>query len=333
MAEVPVLTGSLPDAPDAQNRAGAVPGAAAAMVSGTVEDTTGTVVPGATVTLTPAPAGTGAVTVTTDSNGFFSFAHAPGGTYQLTATAPGFAVAMRSGISVAAGRDVFLPTITLALGAATTSITVLSTQHEIAEAQIKQAEKQRAFGVVPFFFVTYDKHPVPLTAGQKYRLSFKAASDVVPFIGAAFAAGVEQANNSYPGYGQGVQGFAKRYGAAYADGYIGTVVGGAVLPSLFHQDPRYFYKGTGTTKERAVYAAETAFRRKGDNGKWQPDYSGILGNFVSGAVSVAYYPSTDRDAGTVFRTAGTGIAFGIVAGLLQEFIPKGHVQKVDPAHP
>ena len=322
--------GPLPDAPESQTQPQPPP---PAVLSGTVEDSTGTVIPGATVTLSSGPPSGNQVLVTNGS-GFFSVANLTAGTYRLVVAAPGFLSSTQANISVVVGKDLFLPKIVLQPAIEATSVIVHADQHEVADAQIKEQEKQRAFGIVPFFFVSYVAHPAPLDAKQKFALSLKAATDPVPFVGAALAAGVEQANNTYPGYRQGAQGFAKRYGAAYADGFIGTMLGGALFPSLFHQDPRFFYKADGTTRERALYAASTAFIRKSDRGKWQPNYSGILGNFASGAISNIYYPSTDRGVGTTFRTAGTGIGFGVIAGLLQEFIPRAHVQKVsDPAHP
>ena len=90
-------------------------------------------------------------------------------------------------------------------------------------------------------------------------------------------AGVEQAGNTFAGYGQGAQGYGKRFGANYADGLSDTMIGGAILPSLFKQDPRYFYKGTGTIRSRAMYAIANAVICKGDNGRWQPNYSAHSG--------------------------------------------------------
>ena len=133
-------------------------------------------------------------------------------------------------------------------------------------------------------------------------------------------AGIEQAQNQFSGYGQGAQGYGKRYGAAFADTVTGTFLGGAVLPALLKQDPRYFYKGTGSTRSRILYAIANSVICKGDNGHWQLNYSGILGDLASGGISNLYYPAQDRGAGLVFENEGIGIGATAAANLIQEFI-------------
>ena len=207
---------------------------------------------------------------------------------------------------------------------------MLYTEHEIAEQQLQVEEKQRVFAVFPNFYSSYVWHAAPWSAGQKMRLALKSALDPTAFLGAGFAAGVEQGRDDYPGYGQGAQGYAKRYGAAYADGFIGSILGGGVLPAVLHQDPRFFYKADGTVRQRALYAIATAVIRRGDNGKWQPDYSGILGNLASGGISNLYYPASDRGAGLTVRNAFIGEAFGSIAGLLREFVVPRYTSGAPP---
>jgi uncharacterized membrane protein YeaQ/YmgE (transglycosylase-associated protein family) len=147
---------------------------------------------------------------------------------------------------------------------------------------------------------------------------------------AGATAGFEQADNTFAGYGQGTEGYAKRFGANYADGFIGTTLGGAILPSWFHQDPRYFYKGTGSIMSRAGYAIANAVICKGDNGHWQPSYSGIIGGLAAGGISNLYYPKSDRSGVEVsFANAAIGTAEGALQNLVQEFI----VRKFTPRLP
>jgi hypothetical protein len=149
-------------------------------------------------------------------------------------------------------------------------------------------------------------------------------------------AGAQQATNAFKGYGQGAQGFGKRYGASYADIVTSTFIGGAILPSLLKQDPRYYYRGTGTFHSRFWYAISQTFICKGDNGKWQFNYSSILGSLAAGGISNAYYPDTDRGAGLTFENFGIGLGATAGVNLLQEFVLRKltpHAQKLDPANP
>ena len=106
----------------------------------------------------------------------------------------------------------------------------------------------------PNFYATFIWNAAPLTKRQKFGLAWKSTTDPVNFALTGVTAAIEQANDDYSGYGQGAEGYGKRYGAAYADGFFSTMIGGAILPSLLHQDPRYFYKGTGSALSRAEYA-------------------------------------------------------------------------------
>ena len=117
------------------------------------------------------------------------------------------------------------------------------------------------------------------------------------------------------------EGYAKRFGASYADSFIGNMIGGAILPSLLKQDPRYFYKGTGSTGSRILYALANAVVCKGDNGRWQPDYSGILGSLAAGGISNLYYPSSNRSGvGLTFENTLIGIGGSGIGNLFQEFL-------------
>jgi hypothetical protein len=191
---------------------------------------------------------------------------------------------------------------------------------EMAEAEIKDEEKQRVLGVFPNFYVTYNPAAVHLYPKQKFELAWKSSIDPVNVGVTAALAGLEQATNYFSGYGQGAQGYAKRFGAAYGTSVISTFIGGAILPSLFKQDPRYFYKGTGSRRSRLFYAIANAVICKGDNGHWQANYSYILGSLAAGGISNLYYPESDKDAALTFENSLIGFGATAANNILQEFI-------------
>jgi len=190
---------------------------------------------------------------------------------------------------------------------------------EIAIQQVETEEKQRVLGFFPNFYAVYDPNAVPLTAKLKFRLALRTTTDPVTFLGAAFVAGIDHAADT-PDYGVGAKAFGQRLGANYANGLTDIMIGGAILPSVLHQDPRYFYKGTGTKKSRMFYALRTPFVCKGDNGHWQPNYSGLGGYLSSGAISNVYYPPSNRGPGLVFSTTFIDIAADMANGVIQEFL-------------
>jgi hypothetical protein len=272
--------------------------------------------------------------VVTDSNGRFSFAGVAPGPFQLAITAASFARQTSAG-TLQPGEVHMVPTIALAIAANVQQVTVEPTA-VVAQEQIRQEEKQRVLGVVPNFYVSYIPDAAPLNAKQKFELAWKTSLDPVTFIVTGAAAGLEQADDQYSGYGQGAQGYGKRYGAAYADLVTSTFIGSAILPSLLKQDPRYFYKGTGSARSRLLYAIANAFICKSDKGRWQTNYSNIVGSLAAGGVSNLYYPSNDRGAGLTFESAGIGIGATAAANVLQEFLirkltPKARIH--DPAKP
>ncbi|HEY1730576.1 MAG TPA: hypothetical protein VGG15_02455 [Terriglobales bacterium] len=190
-----------------------------------------------------------------------------------------------------------------------------------AQEQLKAQEHQRVLGVMASFNTTNNKDALPLTSGQKFQLFIKSATDPWPFLLAAVASGIDQAENSFPEYGQGVEGYAKRYGASYGDYFIGNFFGNAVLPSVLHEDPRYFQKGTGSTTRRALWAASSTVWCKRDNGTWGPNYANVIGNLMGAAVSNVYYPESDRTVGGTFERGLTVSAEGIVGAEVIEFWP------------
>jgi hypothetical protein len=288
-------------------------------VGGAVVDQTGAAVAGARVRLSREDTSLSQEAVS-DSDGRYLFAGIAPGTFQLTATSTGFATGTIFG-TLHSGESYSAPPIALLVASASTEVRVAMSRTELAEAEIKDEEKQRVLGVLPNFYVTYDPVAFPLSRKQKFELAWKSTIDPVSFGLTGAVAGIEQETDTFNGYGQGAQGYAKRFGASYANFVTGTFIGSAVLPSLLKQDPRYFYKGTGTKRARIFYAIANSVICKGDNGKWQANYSSILGGLASGGISNLYYPAADRnDAALTFENALIGIGTSAAANLLQEFV-------------
>jgi hypothetical protein len=320
----PTAGKNLPDAPGQQ----ATELQARGSISGTVLDAGGAEVAGAGVTL-QSETGTQR-TVTADGAGCFRFDALMPGTYKLTITSAGFGDWVRTDLVLQAGQHYEAPPILLQVEMAKTTVEVNFTRHDIAEDQIKAQEKQRVFGVIPNFKVSYVWNAESLTAGQKFRLAWRSEIDPVSFAGAGFGAGLEQWRNDFRGYGQGAQGYFKRFGASYVDGFDSAMISGVILPSVLHQDPRYFYKGTGSVRSRAVYALSSAVICRGDNGRRQPNYSNVLGNLASGAISNLYYPSSSRGVRLTLDIAVLATAANTVGSLLQEFVLKKVSTGVQP---
>lgn len=307
----------LPDAPAPQS-SGQNP-SETATISGTVADKSGGVVPGTRVTLKALRLDTSAQ-VLADENGRFTFSNLAPGDYEITLSVPGFEAYTSGPIVLSSRQSVELPAIALAPGTSV-SITVRPTE-EVAAEQIKVQESQRFLAIFPNYYVSYVQDAAPLTTKQKFSLATHQTLDWTTFLGVTIAAGVEQANNSYAGYGQGAAGYGKRWAAQFANGRSSDYLSTAVFASLFHQDPRYFYQGVGTKKSRLYHALSSAFIARGDNGKPMPNYSYLLGTMTSGALSNAYYPHADRGANLVFENAGLGILGRMGGAVIQEFLGK-----------
>lgn len=193
--------------------------------------------------------------------------------------------------------------------------------HDLAEEQLKQQEKQRVLGVMATFNTTRNQNALPLSPGQKYQLFFKSATDPWPFGLNAVVAGIGQADDSYPAWGQGMGGYATRFGAAYSDYFIGNFFGNAVLPSLWHEDPRYFQKGNGPVATRFLWAAGSTVWCKRDKGGWGPNYANVIGNLVGSSIARAYYPASERNVTDTITDGLTVSAEGIVGAEVIEFWP------------
>ncbi len=305
--------------PQEQNSGQPTPDPQPGNISGTVTDVNDDAVVGATVVL-QGPVTSDGRTVVTNDNGFFEVRDVtPGISYDMTISASGFAN-WTSVFMLGPGQYKILDVSKLRIEEVQTTVTVSpETGEEIAIQQVKIEEKQRGVGIVPNFFAIYVPNPEPLTAKLKFSLAFRFARDPFSVARVAILAGVGQAANT-SNYVHGAKGFGERFGANYASSFTDIMVGGAVLPSLLHQDPRYFYKGTGTKKSRAVHAISNLFITKGDNGHSQPNYSLVGGDLASAAISSFFYPKSSRGSGLFFQNFAIDTAAHMAFRLLQEFV-------------
>jgi len=320
-AQVQAAVAALPDAPGVSSSAiagseGAIVPSGSASIAGTVVDTGGDVVQGARVALV-GPGGE--QVLESGADGQFSFANLPAGTFRLTVTAPSMCT-FESAVAVAAGETRFLPKIVLAFTAGVTEVHVTANEEQIAAQEVDLEESQRVLGIVPNFYSAYDWNAPPLDARQKFALAFRSEIDPITLAGAAALAGAEEYQGIYPGYGTGFSGFGKRFAAQYANDFDSRMIGSALLPSLFHQDPRYFYKGTGTIRSRTWYAIRSAFICRGDNGHDEFDFSHVAGDFAAGTLANLYYP--EQNEGVRLVVTNGLIEMGGMAGtnLIREFL-------------
>lgn len=322
----------LPNAPGlaAESLAAPVqPGSPAntAQVTGVVLDVQGNPVPNAKVDLVqPGRATEHAIEAASD--GTFTFSGLPAGNYRLIIDAPGLAAYTSLEFIVRPGETVQAPKIALNI-ATSTSISVTATDEQVAQAQIQEQEKQRVFGVFQNFYTSYIWNAAPMTSKQKYKLAFRTVGDPTSFLIIAGVAGAEQYKGTYPGYGSGIEGYGKRYAAAFADSLTSRVIGGAVLPSLLHQDPRYFYQGSGGVRSRAWHAISSAIVTRGDSGKLQPNYSRVLGSLAAAGIANAYHPASSRGVGLTFETFGITIGSNAIGNLVREFV----LRSLEPSVP
>jgi hypothetical protein len=286
---------------------------------GTVTDGNGDSVPNATVVLETQESSDRRTLVTPES-GFFEFTDVkPATAYEINVSAKDFADWTSPAVTIDPGQFKIITGIQLRLETERTTVNVHYDPVEVATEQFKSQERQRVFGFIPNFYVSYDSDAAPLTAKMKFKLALKVSVDPVTVAGVGLVSAFRQAANT-PKYGQGWGAYGERFGSTAVDGFSDIMIGGAILPSLLHQDPRYFYQGTGTTGSRIRHAVLSPFVAKGDNGKWQPNYSSLGGDLASSALSNLYYPQSNRGAGLVFGNFAIGTGERIGASLAQEFL-------------
>src|SRR5271166_5720697 len=290
-----------------------------ATIAATATDPNNDPVPGATVVLQGLDPSDRSTTVANE-NGFFELQDVRSGVpYRVTIQAKGFEDWTSPSLVLDPGQYKILEGCQLRLAEVQTSVNVNYSPVEIATDQVALEEKQRIFGIIPNYYVSYESDPAPLTPKLKFQLAMKVSANPVTILGVGFIAGIRQAADS-PNYQQGAAGYGQRFGAVGANAFSDILIGGAILPSVLHQDPRYFYQGTGTTKSRLFHALSAAFVCRGDNGHQQPNYSSLLGDLSSDALANTYYPQSNRGAGLVFGNFAIGTAERMVSSLAQEFL-------------
>src|SRR5258708_4301896 len=320
-----IISRSLPDAPlpqaSPQNSAPQTPSReGSASVAGTGLDVSGAAIPGANVSLIHGD-GTQLLTMVSEANGEFNFTKIPTGSYLVTVNAYGFAPFASAEFAVAGQQDYEVPDVSLSIASANMEVTVRPTDLIAAE-QIRAEEKQRLVGVIPNFYTSYIHDAAPLNWKQKFSLAARSAFDPVVYLGVGFGAGIEQATNAYPGFGQGAAGYRKRYAATFVDGRSSDFLTNAIFPTLFHQDARYYYQGSGSFKSRLLHAVSSVFAARSDTGRTVPNSSYLLGDMGSAALSNLYYPKANRGANLVFTNAAVGLAGRRDLNFFREFLPK-----------
>ena len=289
------------------------------IIVGTAVDINGDPVPNASVELKSLDSDDPRV-VTTRESGAFEFRDVPPGVpYEIIIRAPNFSEWNSSSMTLDPGQFKIVTGINLAIRPEITRVDVTYDPVQVATEQLKAEEHQRVLGFIPNFYVTYEKDPAPLTAKMKFQLALKTSTDPVTAAGVLFIASARQAGDS-PKFGQGWDAYGKRVGVTAADGFSNILIGGAILPSLLHQDPRYFYQGTGTTGSRIRHAMFSPFVTRSDSGKSMPNYSSLGGDLASAGISNLYFPRANRGIGLVFGNFAIGTAERIGASLAQEFI-------------
>jgi len=192
-----------------------------------------------------------------------------------------------------------------------------------ASAQQSDTSHDRLFWALPNFLTVENAENVPpLTPGQKFKLVARGIYDPMEFVLVGFVAGLGQASDSDPSYGQGAQGYAKRYGTSYGDNAIENFMAYAVFPSVLHQDPRFYQLGHGGFRKRAIHAIGRVVITRSDSGQTQFNYSELLGAGSAAAISTyAYHPQSERSFGNVASVFGTQMGWDVATYLVKEFWP------------
>ena len=293
------------------------PAQATGSIQGQVTDPSGAPIFGAVVTVEGSG---GSNTTVTDIEGAFRISLLPPGNFNVKISASGMSDWTAENVAASAADTKPLLAV-MQLAPTVTSVTVGLSPKELAEEQVKRETQQRVAGIIPNYFVAYD-NAAPLSPQQKFSLSFKTLIDPATFAAVGITAGIQQIRNSYYQFGQGSEAYGERFGAAYGTTVTNLLFTSVLGASVLHQDPRYFYSGKGTKKQRAWYAIESAFRAKGDNGKWQPPYASVTGTIAAAEISQLYYPGYR----TQYTLIGRGLMFhfgGVIAlNLGQEFFLK-----------
>lgn len=295
---------------------------------GDVIDSHDGLVPGAAIVATQLQPAPGAppmptpIQLTSDSAGHFDLRELSAGVWTISVSSPGFISFVSPHIVLGRGQRFVVQGIVLNIAEQHADVTVTMTLEQVADQEIHDEEKQRVVGFFPNYNTSYVWNAAPMNARQKFGLSLKSTLDPVSFITAGIIAGGRQIQGTYPEYGSGPSGFAYRYGDAWGTGFIGHTIAYAVLPSIFHQDPRYFYMGTGTKKARAIHAMLSSVLCRGNNGKTQFNISHIGGDFAAGYISRSYHPGSNDSLGLAVDNMFIGIGGTAGVNLFREFALK-----------
>jgi hypothetical protein len=208
------------------------------------------------------------------------------------------------------------------------------------QGKVQGTSNDRLFYTLPNFLSLENAGEVPpLTTKQKFSVVARSSFDYVEYPWYGFLAGISQAENSEPGFGQGFGGYGKRFASAFADGTIENFMVGAVLPSLLHQDPRFFQSGEGSFTHRAGYAVSRTFVTRTDSGNAQFNYSEIVGSALSSAISTnTYHPrsmiiatksgprfyASDRTLTNTASVWGSQLGYDTITIVVKEFWPDIH---------
>ena len=320
---------ALPEAPDSHTEAkvfmaesqSTTPLNPSSTISGTVLDTNGDVIQGARVRLAEARTPGNEREMKSGPTGQFAFPNVEPGTYVITIRGEGMATFVSKEISLHADESLIVPNVVLGVAAATTSVTVMDKEQASIE-QVRIAEQQRVLKVFPNFYSSYDWNAPTMLAKQKYRLAARTLIDPVSFLTTAGIAGAEQYKNVFPTFGLGIEGYGKRYGAAFASHASGELLTRAVFPSIFHTDPRYFIMGKdkGSAPTRAMHAVTSTWVTRGDDGGRRINFPEILGSLSAAALSNAYFPVRERGVNLLLINGLGGLGGNMVDNLIREFL-------------
>ncbi|MES2391935.1 MAG: carboxypeptidase-like regulatory domain-containing protein [Acidobacteriota bacterium] len=289
-------------------------------ISGVVTDTSGSLIPGAVITLTQ-PSQPGLRDTTSDSSGHFAFTNLRPGKYNLLVAAPSFRTYASPIVALQPGEHSDLPPIQLAVAASTT-IDVSADSTAVAEQELKRETSQRIVGIIPNFYTSFVYDAAPLNTRQKFKLNLRSVTDPTLLLGVAISSGIEQANNTFPEWGNSdAASYGKRFAAGYGDALLIHTFSYALYPAIFHQDPRYFYLGpTNKTSTRIWHALSYSVITRGDNGRHQINFSRLLGSASAGAASSFYHPASEGPAKLAGINLGIGIGQGALQAIFREFV-------------
>ena len=288
-------------------------------IAGTVLDTNGDIIEGADVQLSVVGSNARAMTTSSGAMGQFQFEGLPPGTYIVKVFRKGMTTFSSKPIALKPESLFLVPKVILNVEASATTVTVVD-QEAASIQQVEIAEQQRVFKVFPNFYSSFDWNAPPMLPKQKYHLAARTLIDPVTFLTTGAIAGAEQYENVFPSFGGGINGYAKRYGAAYASHASGEILTRAVFPSMFHTDPRYFIMSKGSTMSRASHAIASTLVTRGDNQTRKVNYPEILGSFSSAALSNIYFPAQERGLNLVLINGFGDLGGDMLDNLIREFV-------------